>query len=347
MVLTRTDENELLTALHSAVFQEDAPWQIFLSRLRARMEADLCRIYIRPSGEAGWHVIDTVRARGPDSESFDPDPPAFDELRSGRVYASDELPGKREGRARHLRVSWPEGGDLALSILRRGADFRARDAAMLGSLAPHLTIALRSRMEIERQRRRNALSEKLLSRFAAGWLLLDTHGHVLDGDPAGMRLVTEGRQVRRAGDGRLRFPYAEAEELLEVVLAERDVTGPPRAAWLGIDPPVQMVLMRPPVDAVRAQSLAMPHCLLLLRAMPEEGVLAEGRYLPKLFRLTRSEAALAARLAVGASLVEAADQLGLTIETARNYSKRIYLKTGAKGQADLVRIVLGGVSMFG
>ncbi|PHX98275.1 MAG: chemotaxis protein CheY, partial [Rhodospirillaceae bacterium] len=34
---------------------------------------------------------------------------------------------------------------------------------------------------------------------------------------------------------------------------------------------------------------------------------------------------------------------GLTVETARNYSKKIYAKTGARGHAELVRIILTSV----
>ncbi|MET0587942.1 MAG: LuxR family transcriptional regulator, partial [Novosphingobium sp.] len=39
-------------------------------------------------------------------------------------------------------------------------------------------------------------------------------------------------------------------------------------------------------------------------------------------------------------------ELQLTQETARNYSKRIYAKTGANGQADLVRLMLTGLAPF-
>lgn len=60
--------------------------------------------------------------------------------------------------------------------------------------------------------------------------------------------------------------------------------------------------------------------------------------------LSPREAELAVALAQGFGLVEAGAELGLTAETARNYSKRIYLKTGATGQADLVRLVLSGLA---
>jgi DNA-binding CsgD family transcriptional regulator len=39
------------------------------------------------------------------------------------------------------------------------------------------------------------------------------------------------------------------------------------------------------------------------------------------------------------TIAEAANALGLSVESARTYSKGVYLKTGARGQADLVRLV--------
>lgn len=60
--------------------------------------------------------------------------------------------------------------------------------------------------------------------------------------------------------------------------------------------------------------------------------------------LSKREAALAALLADGHGLIEAGQKLGLSAETTRSYSKRIYAKTGAKGQADLVRLILTGLA---
>ena len=65
-----------------------------------------------------------------------------------------------------------------------------------------------------------------------------------------------------------------------------------------------------------------------------------------MFGLLPSEARLALALSRGLTLTEAAADLGLTIETARNYSKKIYAKTGARGQPDLVRFILAGVLAF-
>jgi DNA-binding CsgD family transcriptional regulator len=65
--------------------------------------------------------------------------------------------------------------------------------------------------------------------------------------------------------------------------------------------------------------------------------------LAQLFALTPSEARLALALSRGMTIAEAAVEFGLTLETARNYSKKIYSKTGARGQPDLVRFVMRSV----
>ncbi|MNG24989.1 Bacterial regulatory protein, luxR family [compost metagenome] len=59
----------------------------------------------------------------------------------------------------------------------------------------------------------------------------------------------------------------------------------------------------------------------------------------KLFALTRQEARLAAGLAGGQSISEAAQAMGIAVSAARNYSKNIYAKLGIKGQTDLVRLL--------
>ena len=65
--------------------------------------------------------------------------------------------------------------------------------------------------------------------------------------------------------------------------------------------------------------------------------------LREMFALSASEARLALALCRGKRIAEAGEEIGLTVETARSYSKSIYAKTGARGQPDLVRIILGSI----
>lgn len=62
--------------------------------------------------------------------------------------------------------------------------------------------------------------------------------------------------------------------------------------------------------------------------------------LRELYSLTAGEARLAVWLLQGKSVEEAAAAMGITLNTARAYLKRIYDKTGVRRQAELMRLLL-------
>lgn len=62
--------------------------------------------------------------------------------------------------------------------------------------------------------------------------------------------------------------------------------------------------------------------------------------LKSIYGLTTAEAALAARLATGSELTQAARQLGIQHETARTHLKRVFLKLGVSKQSELVSRVV-------
>jgi DNA-binding CsgD family transcriptional regulator len=62
-----------------------------------------------------------------------------------------------------------------------------------------------------------------------------------------------------------------------------------------------------------------------------------------LYGLTPGEARFAASLLQGKSVEEAAAAMGITVNTARAYLKRIYQKTGVRRQPELMRLLLLGL----
>jgi len=336
MVLTRTDENELLTALYGGVAEAE-PWRLFAWRLLARTEADLCHVCLRPSAGISWQSVAQALDRGAPSDLLAPAPPR-EPMRPGRVYSGTEL-GESTLWARHMRVIAGEAGELSLSLFRAQGDFSASDSALLASLAPHLVIALRTWSQLERERARATLTGQELAVFGGGWLLLDAQARLLDCDGESAALVARGRIMGRAADGRLRLLLPEAEALLGGMIAETGAPEP-RAGWLWHDPPMQMLVM--PLPERPGWLFAMARYLIRVRSLARPAP-SRAHILSDLYRLTPSEAKFAARMAGGASIAEAAKALDLTVETARNYSKRVYGKTGAHGQADLVRLLLDGV----
>jgi DNA-binding CsgD family transcriptional regulator len=61
------------------------------------------------------------------------------------------------------------------------------------------------------------------------------------------------------------------------------------------------------------------------------------------YDLSMGEAPVALAICQGRTIRQAAVELGLTFETARSYSKRVYANTGTRGQGDLVREILASV----
>jgi DNA-binding CsgD family transcriptional regulator len=78
--------------------------------------------------------------------------------------------------------------------------------------------------------------------------------------------------------------------------------------------------------------------IIFIRDPESTRPLADRAYLRDLYGLTPTETDLAIELMRGGRLTAAAETLGIATSTAKSHLKRIFEKTGAHRQADLVRI---------
>jgi DNA-binding CsgD family transcriptional regulator len=132
-----------------------------------------------------------------------------------------------------------------------------------------------------------------------------------------------------------RLAARDAAVSREIAAAIRDPGGRPRAIVLNREPWLDMLLV--PSNVRQA---AGPAPALVAYVHSDSWSSADRcAQLGELFDLIPCEARLALALSRGMSIAEAAGELKLTVESARTYSKRIYAKTGARGQADLVRFI--------
>jgi DNA-binding CsgD family transcriptional regulator len=79
--------------------------------------------------------------------------------------------------------------------------------------------------------------------------------------------------------------------------------------------------------------------VLVLITDPERQATANAELLMQMFKLTPKEAAMAAKLSEGKSVEQAAGELSITYETARTHLRRIFSKTGASRQAELLLLI--------
>jgi len=193
-------------------------------------------------------------------------------------------------------------------------------------------------MLIERQQLEAEMGAAGLGHAGAGWLVLDREARVIDADPSTIERLRDiaGVTVRNGEPLRdLRGPQ-ERELVSAASVFAADRMEPPRSILLHENPRVEALLT--PAKPMSLAALQQPAVLVIVRFPPhlEPG---SALRLAHLFDLPRREAELAMALADGQTLAEAADDMGLTLETARNYSKKIYARTGVRGQADLVRLI--------
>lgn len=359
MALTSLDETDLILPLFDGI-NEDRLFATFLERVRRRTGADYVGLVIRRSRDAdrfateffaGTDLRARARAIGIE-ELYMLEGVHHAVLRPDRVYSlaefvdhDPEYRARRQSGVEQLGIVdervirvYDEFGMSAWMILAKSRACSASDSALLTALSRYVVIALRNMLVLERQRIEAAIAAEGLSRTGMGWMLFDTDATLLLSDPATeQELETRTGIVARMGE-RLQVPAIGAER--ELIAAASRLAGDPCS-----DPATVMLCEEPRVDALLLPAgnlvktaVTVPTMLALIRhERPPSASRIAG--VTHLFDLPPREAELAIALCDGLSIASAAEAMGLTIETARNYSKRVYAKLDVAGQAQLVRLI--------
>ncbi len=350
MSLVSGPESELLHPLYAGV-HDNPPWPLFLARLRAQTQADRVLLIIRPDDFSGPTSLFQSTAAGFGPIELDRFAQALSHpinaLRPGRVYALDELRSlestvvaARQGTAlaaleiAHARIMRLRSGETNTwaVLLHHRTDFRAADSALLSALAPHLDSAVDTRRRLEALTARAAMAEQALALLGIDQAALDSSGRPV-------AVPAEGESVRAA----LRGARVAATLQSACSAVANRPSGTRILIRSGTDETGAPILVRP-APASPEGTLRPPQAIAVVRTDDREELAAGAQLLTEIHGLSPREAMLAQHLSRGTSLVEAGRAAGLTPESARNYSKRIYARTGTTGQADLVRLILTGLA---
>lgn len=350
------DQRELVLPLAAGV-HETPPWNLFLHNLLARTQARTALMVVSLSADAVPTESSAIAPRArrderPRMALIEDAGLRVTSLRPGRVYALDELfdhddpaeklrqrrvlerAGIRHGRL--IRASTGDGADAWVILARYHEDLAAPATATLTGIAPHLTAGLRTLAALARSRMTAAVAESALQRLGIGQMALDAHGGLMWADEAASRLFTVTR-------GRLNLEPAATSALVQGCAAvAAEPPGTTHTVLLDEARGIWALLRK--TDLASPPPAIVPTIIATFRLALGGATDAATAVLQRRHGLSRREALLAQAIAAGETIAEAAMRLGLTLETARNYSKRIYAKTGTKGQADLVREILGGLA---
>lgn len=352
-----------LDGFYAAAFGERS-WRSSMEDMRLLLGAS--RVCLVDAGVPGWRTVsnerdDDPRFSAPDGFQLyltDPIAGAERAVPTGTVYAWREI---TDIAALKRRALWgdfygPMGLHEALSCRlgqrnesiyvfhatrqERQSAFDRDERRALGHLLPHLTRAgtLGSDQGQAWGDRGEAVS--------AGRMVVDGHGRVEWCDAASEALLATGRPLL-IRHGRLRAAAradaAGLERLLAGVCRDADIPQAGGSLVMGGadgDPaPLRYLVEVCPLREASAFGMpAVKRATVTIRSLAPAPAAPDPARLRGALGLTGAEASLAAELAAGRSLRDAATRCGVTFGTARNYLLQIFRKTGTRRQADLVSL---------
>lgn len=230
--------------------------------------------------------------------------------------------------------------------------FSAGDLALIRDLLPHLTRALGLHARIQRQEAERAIYEGCLDHLVLGCVLLDGDARLLCVNRAA-RAIVDKHQGIELNHGRIQLQDRSVQRTLDraiatAIAARAGQGGQHRGELVRLhaqDGVLLGMLATPAPLLDYYQGRHVPSVIIYFTELTENLAMHQvpggspAELIAQLLDLTRQEARLAALLACGQSISEAAGQMGIAVTAARNYSKNIYAKLGIKGQTDLVRIL--------
>jgi DNA-binding CsgD family transcriptional regulator len=218
--------------------------------------------------------------------------------------------------------------------------------SILSAVTPHLMQAVRIQARLESiQAGRHAVSGAL-ERIPLAVIFLDRRCRVVEMNSSARKLVEAGDGLRLERGVLVAFCTRAEVQLQQMIFGAAAVDSGrflqhggalslPRPE--GRHPLSAMVAPTGVTGIFPASRLAR---VVVLIEEPDRRTNAPFAAFTKAYGLSPAEAGLAARLVGGMSLRQAAEAIGIRDNTARSHLKRVFVKTGAQRQSDLVRRVL-------
>jgi DNA-binding CsgD family transcriptional regulator len=244
-------------------------------------------------------------------------------------------------------VALQEKQMFAISLLRpkQCSAFGRRQVRLLKVLSPHLRRAHQLHYKATELRLRSAGAEWALDSWATGVLFVDASARVVLMNRSAADHIQKKNGLKLTREG-VRASHPDESQCLEKLIrtAVRTANGQGFGSGGAMQltcansTAVSTVLVTP----FRANGMFSPFRPLAAIFISDSNQTARPReqVFRGLFGLTPAEMRLSRLVAEGKGLREAANQLGVTYETARSQLKSIFGKTGTRRQGELVRLLL-------
>lgn len=233
---------------------------------------------------------------------------------------------------------------LAITRSRRAGAYDQAAIETFRALVPHLQRAAQIQLRLAGWEPRATLALALLDRLSVGVVLIGGRGDVLFANEAARR-IADRHDGLVLGRGRLSAAAAKDRDRLQRLVADalrlgRGETGVGgggmTVASAGGGLPLRLLVT--PLVGTAADALACRGAAVFIRD-PERDGAPDGDLLRQVFDLTPAEARIAALVAAGSGVAEAARATGTGPNTVKTHLARVFTKTGTRRQSELAALL--------
>jgi DNA-binding CsgD family transcriptional regulator/PAS domain-containing protein len=240
-------------------------------------------------------------------------------------------------------TSTPTSNALLTMVRSRGRPWTSGEKAVLTTLMPHLQRATRFSSHFATIRQEH---DEILNRLPMGVIVLNESGKVEFLNRAAEVVVRKKDGLFCDANGVYAGNPTESAHLRALISSAKSTASGKGGVGGGSMSVTQPSIGRPlsvliaPMMPSAAFPLSQSPRVAIFISDPEAPQPTNAERLMAMFDLTPAESRMAGQLLQGKSVVEAADALGITQQTARVHLKRIFGKTYTKRQSELMRLLL-------
>ena len=228
------------------------------------------------------------------------------------------------------------------------ADAAARGRLQL--LVPHLRRAVLIGRIIEFKSAEAATFADALDGLSAATLFVDSGGRVIHANAAGRAMIADG-DVLRASSGRVVTGDPDTNSILQDIFLAADI-GDAAVGVRGVAVPLvarnreRYVAHVLPLSSGERRSASMGYAAAAALFVQKAALATHSppEAIAKTYKLTAMEVRVLLAIVEVGGAPEVAETLGIGEGTVKTHLKRLYEKTGARRQADLVKIIAGFAS---
>lgn len=267
-----------------------------------------------------------------------------DEFRTTTFYNEWTRPQGLEDAA-NILLDKSADGISRLSIMKAGCPVDRRMYQVISHLTPHMQRAMLVRQKLQRQNELGTASARTLDALRTAVLLLDANGHITHSNESARELL-DGADVLRSVHGRLATSDLNADRVLRQALAgtavgDRAMTSASISLHLTARDGSHHVGHLLPLTAGRRQMFGASYeaCAVLFVSKAAIDTIVAPDLIRKLFKLTPTELRVFLAIVEIGGVPDVARSMGIAETTIKTHLTRIFIKTGTKRQADLVRLI--------